>query len=43
MDEAGNPKMGWFFVPKGYLVATRTPFSEPIEGQKEKATENPSG
>ena len=21
MDEAGNPKMGWCFVPKGYLVA----------------------
>jgi len=20
MDEAGNPKMGWCFVPKGYLV-----------------------
>ena len=21
MDEAGNSKMGWCFVPKGYLVA----------------------
>jgi hypothetical protein len=21
IDEAGNPKMGWCFVPKGYLVA----------------------
>jgi hypothetical protein len=21
LDEAGNPKMGWCFVPKGYLVA----------------------
>ena len=20
MDEAGDPKMGWCFVPKGYLV-----------------------
>jgi hypothetical protein len=20
VDEAGNPKMGWCFVPKGYLV-----------------------
>ena len=20
MDEAGNPKMGWCFVPNGYLV-----------------------
>jgi hypothetical protein len=26
MDEADNPKVGRFFVPKGYLVATKTVF-----------------